>query len=324
MYWIWIGFFALILTLLILDLVVFHKKDHDIRLKEALMWTGIWVSIGMAFSVVVYFIYEHKWLHTFGNVAGPSDLTGMQAVLLYLTGYLLEESLSIDNVFVMTVILSNFGIARKYQHRVLFWGILGAIVFRAAMIFGGVWLVNRFSWTFYVFGIYLAATGVKIFFEKEDEEKDPSQSFVVKVARRFFPIRMDEVGHNFIISINGKRYFTRLFVALIAIETTDVVFALDSVPAVLGVTTESFIVMTSNIFAILGLRSLFFVVSDLLSRFSALKPALAALLLFIGLKMIFHSVIKIPVLLSLGIIVAIVATGALYSWYQGNAQKSAT
>jgi tellurite resistance protein TerC len=237
---------------------------------------------------------------------------GAQAAVQYLTGYLLEKSLSIDNIFVMAVVFDRFSVQSRYRHRILYWGILGALVSRAAMILSGVWLVSHFDWLFYLFGAYLLYTGVNLFRSGEDEV-DPESSFFVKMARRLLPVASGDHGARFVTRVDGKLAFTQLALVLVVIEGTDVIFALDSIPAIRAITTDSFLVFTSNIFAILGLRSLYFVLNEAIDRFALLKTALAFILIFIGAKMVLHSVFEIPNVVSLAVIGGAVTIGILSS-----------
>jgi tellurite resistance protein TerC len=311
MVWLWLGFAALVVVLLVLDLGVFHRHAHEVTLREASLWTVVWISMGLAFTGVVYAIYRWHWFGA--EVATHADGGGAgQAALLYVTGYVLEKSLSVDNIFVISVIFRSFKVEARFRHRVLFWGIIGAIVLRAAMILGGAWLVHRFSWVFYIFGAYLAYTGYKLFRDK-GSEVDPETSAFIRFARRVLPVASQEHGAHLTARENGRTVVTRLGLVLIAVEGTDVIFALDSIPAILAITTDSFIVFTSNIFAILGLRSLYFILEGMMGRFRHLQVALAFVLVFIGVKMLLHDVYVVPNLLSLGIILGAVTIGVLVS-----------
>lgn len=315
MTWLWLGFFALVLIMLALDLGVFHRKAHEISLREALGWTVLWVFLGLAFSGVVYLMYEHHWggAGRFGH--GAPHLHGLDAMILYLTGYLLEESLSVDNLFVISLLMTAMRVPGKYQHRLLFWGILGALVFRGTMITGGVWLVNRFTWTFYIFGGFLVISGIRMLFAADDDEPEPEASWFFRGIRKLIPIAKQDHGSRLITKENGKIVFTYLAVALLAIELTDIVFAVDSVPAILAVTTEPFIVITSNVFAILGLRSLYFVLAGMMSKFRYLKTALSILLVIIGGKMLAHDIYDVPNLISLAVVVGVVGIGVATSFF---------
>ena len=319
MTWLWLGFFALVLIMLALDLGVFHRKAHEISLREALGWTTFWVVLGLSFSGLVYLMYEHHWggagEFTSGPKQGTPHLHGLDAMVLYLTGYLLEESLSVDNLFVISLLMTSMRVPGKYQHRLLFWGILGALVFRGTMITGGVWLVNRFTWTFYIFGGFLVISGVRMLFAGDDAEPEPEASWFFRMIQKVIPIAKQQHGSRFLARENGKIVFTYLAVALLAIELTDIVFAVDSVPAILAVTTEPFIVITSNVFAILGLRSLYFVLAGMMSKFRYLKTALSILLVVIGGKMLAHDVYQVPNLISLAVVVGVVGIGVATSFF---------
>jgi tellurite resistance protein TerC len=309
--WYWIAFLALIVALLALDLGVLNRRAHAPTMREALGWSAMWVSIGLAFSGVVFCLYEFKWI---GTYEGIIPYSGVDATLTYLTGFVLEESLSIDNLFVMVLIMQTYRVPAAFQHRVLFWGILGALVMRAVMILGGVWLITNFSWIMYLFGIYLIVQGLmQLKPEKDDEEEDENKRPTLeRIVNRAVPVERDlEAGH-FFMRVGGKLHVTPLFVALLAVEGADAVFALDSVPAVLTVSTDPFIVFTSNVFAIMGLRSLYFVIRDMMDRFERLKYALAAILVFVGVKMVIANWVHIPIYVSLLIIVGSVGVG-IYS-----------
>jgi tellurite resistance protein TerC len=319
MVWFWLGFTALVVILLVLDLGVLHRDAHEVSLREAGIMTAVWITLGLSFTGVVYLIYGGHWLSVPAN--GTTTSPG-QAALLYLTGYVLEESLSIDNIFVISVIFRTFRVEPRYRHRVLFWGIIGAIVLRAIMILGGSWLVHRFSWVFYIFGLYLAYTGVKLYREK-GAEVDPESSVFIRLARRLLPVARGDHGSHLITRENGRTVLTRLGLVLLAVEGTDVIFALDSIPAILAITTDSFIVFTSNIFAILGLRSLYFILEGMIGRFRYLQVALAFVLVFIGVKMLLHSVFVFPNLVSLGVILGAVTLGILSSFLSDRAIEKA-
>jgi tellurite resistance protein TerC len=286
MFWIWLGFILFILTLLALDLGVFHRKDHVIKTKEALTWSAVWVSLALLFSVFIYVGYENHWM---GLGVHPDPIDGVtnngwQAVIKYLTGYVIEESLSVDNIFVMALLFSYFAIPAKYQHRVLFWGILGAILMRGAMIFLGTQLV-KFHWVIWVFGGFLIFTGLRMFWAKEGPG-DPGKNPVVIAVRRILPVTPDYHGHHFVARVDGRLMLTPLALALVLVETTDLVFAVDSIPAIFAITADPFLVFTSNIFAILGLRSLYFALAGMMDKFRYLKPALALVLIVVGVKML--------------------------------------
>ncbi|AFL82155.1 integral membrane protein, TerC family [Aequorivita sublithincola DSM 14238] len=305
---VWGIFIAFIILFLALDLGVFNRQAHEIKAKEAGIWTAIWVTVALGFSGIIY------WLFNDGLIANPTDLTPKLAVIKYITGYLIELSLSIDNVFVIAVIFSTYAIPKKYQHEVLFWGILGAIIFRALMIFFGVALINKFDWIIYVFGAFLLFTAFKMLVSNE-EEIDPKKSPVYKFLKKLFPISYKMDGDKFFIKRMGVRAATPLFVALIIIEFTDILFALDSIPAVLSITSDPFIVFSSNILAILGLRSMYFLISRMLTKFRFINYSLVVILAFVGVKMILSHHVDIPEWLSLGIIVVSLTSGVLASVY---------
>ncbi|MUH36214.1 TerC family protein [Zobellia amurskyensis] len=304
--WVWILFIALIIVFLALDLGVFNKNEHVIKTKEAAIWTAVWVSVAMAFSGVIY------WLFNAGLVENPTNLTPNNAVLKYITGYLIELSLSIDNVFVIAVIFSAFKIPALYQHRVLFWGILGAIVFRGLMILFGVALITKFEWIIYVFGVFLLWTAYKML-KGDDENFKPKDSWIFKQIGKVYPITSDFHGHDFFVTLKGLRAATPLFVALVVIELTDVLFALDSIPAILAITADPFIVFSSNILAILGLRSMYFLISRMLEKFRYINYSLVVILAFVGLKMLFSHQVELPEWLSLAVISVALISGIVAS-----------
>lgn len=303
---VWIIFIALILVFLALDLGVFNRTPHIIKAKEASVWTGIWVAISFLFSGVIYWLYSQNIINNVDN------LTATDAVLKYITGYLIEISLSIDNIFVIAVIFASFKIPLKYQHRVLFWGILGAIVFRALMIFFGVVLIKKFSFTTYIFGAFLLFTAYKMLFSKE-EKFQPKNSFIYRQIRKLIPITSHMQGEHFFIKLRHINAATPLFMALVIIEFTDILFAMDSVPAILAITSDPFLVFSSNIFAILGLRSMYFFLSNMLVKFYYLKFSLIAILSFVGVKLILMHYYTFPEWLSLSFIALTLLIGILVS-----------
>jgi tellurite resistance protein TerC len=306
--WVWVIFISCIIVFLALDLGVFNKEDHVIKTKEAGIWTAVWVTLALAFSGVIY------WLFSNGLVENPTGLTPSKALIKYITGYLIELSLSVDNVFVIAVIFSAFRIPPQFQHRVLFWGILGAIVFRALMILFGVALINKFDWIIYVFGIFLLYTAFKML-KGEDEEFNPKDSFVFRQIKKVYPITTTIHGNNFFIRRMGIKAATPLFVALIIIELTDILFALDSIPAILAITADPFIVFSSNILAILGLRSMYFLISRMLAKFRYINYSLVVILGFVGIKMLLVEVIHFPEWVSLSVIAVALIGGVLASLY---------
>tara|TARA_R110001592_G_scaffold121337_3_gene326825 strand:- start:1431 stop:2369 length:939 start_codon:yes stop_codon:yes gene_type:complete len=305
---VWIVFIVFVLIFLALDLGVFHKNDHVIKSKEAGIWTAIWVTVAFSFSGVIY------WLFNAGLIDNPTGLTPNTAVIKYITGYLIELSLSVDNVFVIAVIFGAFKIPPLYQHRVLFWGILGAIVFRALMIFFGVALITKFEWIIYIFGIFLLYTAFKML-KGDENDFDPKNSFVFKQIKKIYPITATIQGHAFFVKRLGVNAATPLFVALIVIEITDILFALDSIPAILSITADPFIVFTSNILAILGLRSMYFLISRMLAKFRYINYSLVVILAFVGLKMLFSHYVELPEWISLTVISVALASGVLTSMF---------
>ncbi len=307
---IWILFLALVFLFLALDLGVFNKTPHIISTKEASKWTAIWVSLSFAFSGIIYWIYSTSYIDN------PDNLKPATAMIKYITGYLIELSLSIDNIFVIAIIFASFKIPQKYQHRVLFWGILGAIVFRGIMIFFGVMLIHKFSWTTYLFGAFLIFTALKMLFTKDEPDFDPKDSFVYNILGKIIPITTLADKEHFIVKKENKNYATPLFVALIVIEVMDVLFAVDSVPAILAITSDPFLVFSSNIFAILGLRSMYFFLANMLEKFSYLEYSLIAILSFVGLKMLLHDYIEVPEWASLGFIALALIIGIYVSLHK--------
>ena len=322
------GFFAIVLVMLALDLGVFNKTDHAPSARESLLWTAAWITIGTSFSGVVYFLFENGYmplLDESGDVLENPESPGFRAATRYITAYLLEKSLSVDNIFVIALIFQRFQVEAKYRHRVLFWGVLGAVVMRAAMLLGGLWLLHQFQWLFYVFGAYLAYTGFKLLLpEKEASEKDEAESENSGRIRRWLRVAPKGVPHggHFLTRVEGKLMLTTLGLALVTIEWTDLVFALDSIPAVLAVAPEPFIVYTSNIFAILGLRSLYFVLDNAVAQFHELRYALAAILVFVGGKMIAHQWFHVPNWISLLLIISALTLAVMVSLARARARRA--
>ena len=295
-----------ILIFLALDLGVFNKTPHIISSKEAGIWTGVWVTLSFAFSGIINWLYSNEF------ISNPTGIKPSEATIKYITGYLIELSLSIDNIFIIAVIFSSFKISQKYQHRVLFWGILGAIVFRGLMIYFGVVLITKFSWMTYIFGAFLLFTAFKMLFKKE-EDFDPKKSLVYRIIGKVIPITTHTEKENFFTRINNVNHATPLFVALLVIEVMDMLFALDSVPAILAITSDPFLVFSSNIFAILGLRSMYFFLANMLEKFSFLEYSLIAILSFVGIKMLIIHHYKFPEWISLGFIAIALIIGIMVS-----------
>jgi len=293
--WLWMGFNLFVLAMLALDLGVFHRKAHIISVKESITWTIIWVAMAMVFNLGVWH---------FG---------GSQKALEFFTGYVIEKSLSVDNVFVFALLFSYFAVPPIYQHKVLFWGILGALTMRAVMIAVGATLIAKFTWIIYVFGAFLILTGIKMVVKRE-EQIHPERNPVVCWFKKIMPVTNTYRGDRFFIVENGVRYATPLFVVLLLVEVSDLIFAVDSIPAIFAVTTDPFIVYTSNVFAILGLRSLYFALAGVMDKFHYLKIGLGIVLAFVGVKMLLaHSPYKLDTLLSLGVVVAIITASVALS-----------
>ena len=308
--WLWLGFVVFVLGMLALDLGVLNRGGHAPSTRSALAWTGVCVGLALAFAGVVWLVYDR---HLFGIGLDPDHAaTGSQAAVLFLTGYLVEESLSLDNVFVIALIFTHFRVPAALQHRVLFWGILGALVLRGIMIGLGAVLLDQVAWITYVFGGILLFTAVKLMVARS-ETPEPEENLLVRITQRFLPLTHEYDGSRFFTVRNGRRVGTLLFLVLLVVESTDVLFAVDSIPAVFAVTTDPFLVFTSNIFAILGLRSLFFAISTVLGRFVYLKQSLVFVLGFVGIKMVLAHHVEIPALGSLGVIVGILGLGVIAS-----------
>ena len=353
MIWIWTGFILFVLAMLALDLGVFHRKAHVVRMKEALSWSAVWIAMGLTFSVFVYFGYENHWLGL-GNTVDAVDgrvNNGATATVKYLTGYVVEKSLSVDNVFVIAMIFAFFAVPPMYQHRVLFWGILGALVMRGIMIGIGAVLIAKFHWILYVFGAFLILTAAKMLLINTDHG-DPNKNIVVRLTRRLMPVTQRFHGQHFFVRAGsaasheaavpgaavlpdaavdrakpGALMITPLFLALIMVEFTDLVFAVDSIPAIFAITADPFLVFTSNVFAILGLRSLYFALAGLIDKFRYLKVSLALVLGVVGVKMLTASYLKAAVgpnfnFYLLGVVLLILAGGVVASLLVGRRQET--
>ncbi|MEZ7498961.1 TerC/Alx family metal homeostasis membrane protein [Flavobacterium sp. Arc3] len=313
---VWISFFIIVFIILALDLGVFNKTPHIISTKEATKWTVIWVTLSFLFSGVIYWIYANNY------ISNPDGLKPLAASIKFITGYLIELSLSVDNIFVIAIIFSAFKIPQKYQHRVLFWGILGAIVFRGLMISFGVLLIHKFFWATYLFGFFLIFTAMKMLFSNGEEKFEPKKSFVYKSLKKVIPISNHIDKEHFFVKRRHITAATPLFVALVIIEVMDVVFAIDSVPAILAITSDPFLVFSSNIFAILGLRSMYFFLANMIEKFSYLEFSLIAILSFVGLKMILHELIEIPEWASLVFIAISLLAGIAVSLYMSKRETT--
>lgn len=301
----WVGFIAFVLAMLALDLGVFHRKPHEVRPKEAGIWVAVWVALALVFAGGLYLWAGHR------------------VALTFLTGYVIEEALSVDNIFVMVLIFEYFRVPKDCQHRVLFYGILGALVMRGLFIAAGAALVSNFHWVLYIFGALLVVTGIRMAM-KSDEEFDGEQNKIVKLVRKYLPLSSDYHGKHFFIIEKGRRIATPLLLVLILVEFTDLIFAIDSIPAIFGVTTDPFLVFTSNIFAVMGLRSLYFLLAAVVDRFHLLKYGLALILTFVGFKMLTEKWIKIDIGLSLGVILGVLALSIVASliWTRDETKKA--
>ncbi|MBI2424662.1 MAG: TerC family protein [Candidatus Hydrogenedentes bacterium] len=307
---VWVAFIALVLFLLAMDLGVLNRKAHVIHPKEALLWTSFWIGLALSFNVFVYFLYQNQgWGLDLGFAFA---LSGKDAALEFLAAYLVEESLSLDNIFVIAIIIAHFKVPAIYQHRVLFWGILGALVMRGVMIGLGTALIQQFEWIAYVFGAILLITAVKMLLHRDDSV-DPEQNWLIRLARSFLPVSNTMSEGKFLVKIGGVTHITPLFLVLLMVETTDLLFAVDSIPAVFAVTRDPFIVFTSNVFAILGLRSLYFALAGLMDKFALLKFSLVFILAYVGVKMLMANHYHVPIPVTLGIIAGTLAVGVLAS-----------
>jgi tellurite resistance protein TerC len=290
----WFGFLAFVIAMLAVDLGIFHRKSHVVGLREAAGWSAVWIALALVFNAVLWWQF------------------GAQRGMEFLTGYLVEKSLSVDNIFVFVLVFSSLGIPAVYQHRVLLWGILSALVMRAVMIFAGAALLAKFHWLIYVFGAFLVLTGIKLFTQR-DQHQDPGDGLAMRLARRLVPSTPTFDGDRFFTVQQGKRVATPLFMALVLVEVTDVIFAVDSIPAIFAITTDPFIVFTSNIFAIMGLRSLFFLLAGVVDKFRYLKVGLAAVLVFVGAKMTAIDFFKVAPVVSLAVIALILGSSIVAS-----------
>ena len=302
--WLWVGFNLFILAMLALDLGVFHRKSHEVSVREATVWSLVWVTLALLFN------------------AGLWYFKGADPALQFFTGYLIEKSLSIDNIFVFALLFGYFSVPAAYQHRVLFWGILGALVMRAAFIFAGSALLAQFHWVIYIFGAFLILTGLKMALFR-NSEMHPENNPVLKLVRRLVPVTKDYVKDRLFVKQAGRWAATPLFLVLVLIETTDLVFAVDSIPAIFAVTQDPFLVYTSNVFAILGLRSLYFLLAGVMDKFHYLKLGLSAVLVFVGVKMTVVELYKIPSFVSLGVIALILTVAVVASLLRARKEEAA-
>ena len=303
--WLWIGFNLFVLSMLALDLGVFHRNAHKVSIKEATVWSVVWITLAMVFNLGLYLFWD--------KVSPTSSYSNSEAALAFFTGYLIEKSLSVDNIFVFVLIFTFFAVPAIYQHRVLFWGILGALIMRGALIAVGAVLLKEFHWIIYIFGAFLIFTGIRMAIHR-NEEMHPEQNPVVKLLRKIMPVTENYENDHFFIRRAGRLMATPLFLVLLIVESTDLVFAVDSIPAIFAVTNDPFIIYTSNVFAILGLRSLYFLLAGVMDKFYYLKLGLSVVLAFVGTKMVIVDLYKIPVGLSLGVIASILAISVVASF----------
>lgn len=317
---VWVGFIAFVVVMVAIDLGVFHRRAHAVRLPEALAWTAAWFVLAVAFNVLVYFLYEGNWLG-WSSIASH-HLSGRDAAVQFFTGYVIEKSLSIDNIFVIAMILASFRVPLAQQHRLLLWGVLGAVALRGVMIGAGSVLIHRYEWIVYVFGVLLIVSAVRMLITRHDNI-DPGGNVVVRLVRRVLPVTDEFDGDRFFTRVDGRWAATPLFLALILVETSDVMFAVDSIPAIFAITRDPFLVFTSNVFAILGLRSLYFALAGLMDRFRYLKTSLVFLLVYIGVKMLVSHHHPIPNTVSLVVIGSILGVGILASVLAGHRDTAA-
>ncbi len=301
--YVWAGFIAFVILLLAIDLGIFHRKSHEVKIKEALIWSAVWILLALIFNYGVYVFL------------------GKEKALEFLTGYLIEKSLSVDNLFVFIMLFTFFNVQPKYQHKVLFWGIIGALIMRAIFIFAGVALISKFHWVIYIFGAFLVFTGIKMLFHKDDEIA-PDKNPLVRLFKMLFPVSERMHGGNFFVKINSKTFVTPLFIVLLVVEFTDLIFAVDSIPAILAISNDAFIIFTSNVFAILGLRALYFALAGITKYFHYLKYGLSAILVFVGVKMVIVGFYKIPIVYSLLTILGILLISVLASVMFKNNNKN--
>lgn len=305
MLWLWVGFNVFVLAMLALDLGVFHRDAHEVSVKEALGWSVVWIGLAAVFNVLLYFFWD--------KMSPASSYSNGEAALAFLTGYLIEKSLSVDNIFVFVLVFTYFSVPAKYQHRVLFWGVLGALIMRGVMIALGAALIKEFHWIIYIFGAFLVFTGIKMAFHR-NEEIHPEKNPLIRLFRRLMPVTEQYEGDKFFVRKAGVLMATPLFLVLLMVETTDLIFAVDSIPAIFAVTQDPFLVYTANVFAILGLRSLYFVLSGMVHKFHYLKLGLSVVLTFVGVKMLLiDTAFKIPTAISLLVVAGVIAISIVAS-----------
>lgn len=313
--WLWVGFNLFVLSMLALDLGVFHRKSHAVSIKEAAIWSVVWIAMSLLFNTTIYYFWD--------SMVPNSHYTNSEAAIAFFTGYIIEKSLSVDNIFVFVLIFSYFAVPAMYQHRVLFWGIIGALVMRGALIAVGAALIEEFHWIIYVFGAFLVYTGIRMF-SHDSIKIEPEKNPLVKLARRFLPVTEAYEGSHFFVKRAGKWLATPLFLVVLFVESTDLVFAVDSIPAIFAVTTDPFIVYTSNVCAILGLRALYFLLANVVDKFHYLSAGLSVILVFVGIKMLIEKLYVIPIGISLGVIFSVLTVSIIASlWREKQIAKSA-
>lgn len=295
--WMWIGFLAFVIAMLAVDLGIFHRKAHAVSVREAATWTGVWVALALTFCLLIFLFWQ--------RMAPTSTYSNGEAATVFLTAYIIEQALSVDNMFVFVMLFTWFAVPALYQHRVLFWGVIGAQLMRGLLIVAGAALISRFSWILYIFGAFLVITGFKMAFT-DGGEVQPDRNPVLRWVRRFIPVSEDFQGQSFFVRHKGILMATPLLLVLVVVETTDLVFALDSIPAIFAVTQDPFLVFTSNILAILGLRSLYFLLAGVMDKFHFLKLGLAVVLTFVGLKMVSHDFVHISTVWSLAVVAGVI------------------
>ncbi len=306
--WLWIGFNLFILLMLALDLGVFNRKSHVVSSREAIIWSLVWISLSLIFNAIIYFFWD--------KMVPSSMYSNGEAALAFFTGYLIEKSLSVDNIFIFILIFSFFRVPAAYQHRVLFWGILGALVMRGILIVVGAALLKEFDWIFYIFGAFLIFTGIRMARHQDEEQVHPEQNPVVKLFRKLMPVTENYEKGRFFVRQAGRLMATPLFLMLLIVESTDLVFAVDSIPAIFAVTRDPFIVYSSNVFAILGLRALYFLLANVMDKFQYLKLGLSAVLTFIGIKMVIADIYHIPIGVSLAVVAIILMISIVASLWK--------
>lgn len=302
--WLWVGFMIFVFAMLAIDLGVFHRKAHAVGMREAATWSVVWIALSLLFNLGIYFFWH--------DLVPLSEYSNGEAATAFLTAYIIEKSLSVDNIFVFVMVFTYFAVPASFQHRVLFWGVLGALVMRGALILAGTALIREFEWVLYIFGAFLIYTGIRMA-RMDDSQVEPDKNPVVRWVRRWIPVTDTYEGQSFFVRHAGKLMATPLFLVLIVVETTDLIFALDSIPAIFAVTQDPFIVFTSNVFAILGLRALYFLLAGMVDKFRYLKLGLSVVLIYVGVKMVIADFYHIPTAWSLGVVAGVISLSVIAS-----------